>query len=81
MWLACPCRVTISIPFRELAAFYGVFHVYASKNRHISIPFRELAAFYVRRSGASGEGKGISIPFRELAAFYGAEPFDGFVSS
>ena len=36
----------ISIPFRELAAFYVCVVVFDRALGFISIPFRELAAFY-----------------------------------
>ena len=36
----------ISIPFRELAAFYACCQSFHRSRFRISIPFRELAAFY-----------------------------------
>ena len=60
----------ISIPFRELAAFYGQACVEGEHHEEISIPFRELAAFYEKEYAEKPYSLSISIPFRELAAFY-----------
>ena len=63
----------ISIPFRELAAFYGRRGFSTEANLvAISIPFRELAAFYGNFLIDKEREFWISIPFRELAAFYAA---------